>query len=133
MSDDDLVCDAHMTLAELQKLIHNTLAYPYAWEKVGLGRLTVAQVADYSRDRSAHLAQELWDVLHDSGIDERDVFDPHGVALAVAAETAQSNSDFGKRLRAEEVVGVERDDSGEEVVEGGPQAPQEGRVDEAVR
>lgn len=51
------------TLEDLQKLIHNTLALPYAWEKVGLGGCPVGPVAAYCRDRTAHLAQVLLALL----------------------------------------------------------------------
>lgn len=71
------------TLAALQKLIHNTLALPYAWEKVGLGGSPVGPVAAYCRDRSAHLAQVIWSMM-ESRVDRRVESEP------VESERAES-------------------------------------------
>lgn len=43
--------------ALVAKEIQNLLAYPYAWQKVGLGDLPVDKVAGYCRDRAAHVAE----------------------------------------------------------------------------
>jgi len=48
---------------DLVKLIHNALAYPYAWEKVGLGHVTVEQAAAYADDRARQLADAIWTEL----------------------------------------------------------------------
>jgi len=45
---------------DLAKMIQNMLAYPYAWEKVGLGGLPVEKVAKYAQDRAAHLTELIW-------------------------------------------------------------------------
>lgn len=55
-----------LTLASLQKMIQNDLAYPFAWEKFGLGEAKVEAVAAYCRDRSAHLAQVIWEMFESS-------------------------------------------------------------------
>lgn len=52
-----------LTLASLQTLIRDALAYPYAWEKVGLGDAKAEAVASFCRDRSAHIAQAVWSLL----------------------------------------------------------------------
>lgn len=43
--------------ALVAKEIQNLLAYPYAWQKVGLGELPVDRVGAYCRDRAAHVAE----------------------------------------------------------------------------
>jgi len=48
---------------DLAKMIQNSLAYPFAWEKVGLGGLPVEKVAVYCQDRAAHLAEAIWSEL----------------------------------------------------------------------
>ena len=101
-----------MKTTDVQRIVLEILSYPYAWEKVGLGHLPVGPVADYCRDRSVHLAQELWDVLHDRGIEDaaRAGETRSGTSRAsLLAAMARSNGAFGKRLRAGEVVGIDDD------------------------
>lgn len=56
-----------MTLKELEKKIHNQLARPYNWEKVGLGDVPVQKAAAYAQDQAAHLAQWIWIELFREG------------------------------------------------------------------
>lgn len=48
-----------LTLAGLQALIRDALAYPFAWQKFGLGDAKAEAVASFCRDRAAHIAQEV--------------------------------------------------------------------------
>lgn len=52
-----------LSLSSLTKMIQNDLAYPFAWEKFGLGDAKVEAVTAYCRDRAAHLAQVIWSYL----------------------------------------------------------------------
>jgi hypothetical protein len=51
------VCD--LSISAATRKIEDFLAYPFAWEKVGLGDVTVLQAKAYAQDRAAQIVSWL--------------------------------------------------------------------------